>query len=80
MAEKKKYVVGNPHDLPDGVPMISWQEYTWYAGDDFQAPDGLKIQRLIDQGYLIDPTKVVSEPEPITDEEPTEDTEEEVNG
>jgi hypothetical protein len=82
MAEKKKYVVGNPRDLPEGVPMISWREYTWYEGDEFQAPDGLKFQRLIDQGYLLDPAKVVNDPEPIATEkaEVEEETEEEVDG
>ena len=73
MAEKKKYVVGNPHELPDGMPMISWQEFTWYAGDEFQAPDGLKIQRLIDKRYLVDPSKTVEETKPKAEDESEED-------
>ena len=71
MADKKTYIVGNPYDLPKGTPMISWQEYTWFEGESFQAPDGLKIQRLIDQAYLLAPNTIpeesVDEPEGETE-------------
>ena len=50
----KKYTVLNPNNLPPEIHVISWQDYIWYAGNEFIPPPGLNIERLLLQGYIVE--------------------------
>ena len=51
---KAKYIVANPNGIPEGVRIISWGEHEWYEGDDFDPPKGLKLDRLLKDGYIVE--------------------------
>tara|TARA_Y100000310_G_scaffold326348_1_gene391139 strand:+ start:2742 stop:2915 length:174 start_codon:yes stop_codon:yes gene_type:complete len=48
------YRVANPNNIPKGVPLIQWQDHTWYEGDTFVPPEGLKLDRLLRDGHIVE--------------------------
>ena len=49
-----RWVVANPNHIPKGVKLISWQGRDWFEGDEFVPPAGLKVERLVREGYIVE--------------------------
>lgn len=55
----KRYLVANPRNIPEGVPVISYapDNKDWNEGDEFVKPASMKddaVKRWVDGGYLVE--------------------------
>lgn len=48
----KQYRVLNSNGIPQGVPILSWRDFNWFAGDILEPPEGMSIERLLREGYI----------------------------
>ena len=49
-----KYKVLNPKSIPQGIPILSWKDFNWYEGDVFECPQGMKVERILAGGYVME--------------------------
>lgn len=54
-----KYRVLNPNRIPAGIPVIGpWEHggktYQWYEGEELVPPDGMKLDRLLRDGFIVE--------------------------
>ena len=48
----KRYRVLNPNGIPQGIPILSWQDFNWFEGDVLEPPPGMNIDRILREGYI----------------------------